>query len=91
MTSMTRPGGDRPPRSEPPTITIRRPFFRRRKTSPFATKDAPEIDYKDAELLRKFMTDRGKILPRRLTGANAQQQRKIKRAIRRARVMGLVR
>lgn len=61
------------------------------KRDPELLRGVTEIDYKDAELLRKFMTDRGKILPRRLTGANAQQQRKIKRAIRRARVMGLVR
>ncbi len=50
-----------------------------------------EIDYKDHELLRKFMTERGKIMPRRLTGANSRQQREITRAIRRARVMGLLR
>lgn len=49
-----------------------------------------EIDYKDHELLRKFMTDRGKIMPRRLTGITAKQQRQITRAIRRARVMGLL-
>lgn len=48
------------------------------------------VDYKDAELLRKFMTERGRVMPRRLTGASAKQQRQIKRAIRRARVMGLV-
>ena len=50
-----------------------------------------EVDYKDAELLRKFMTDRGKILPRRYTGVNSRQQRQVKRAIRQARVMGLLR
>jgi len=50
-----------------------------------------EIDYKDSELLKKFMTERGKILSRRVTGATAKQQRQIKRAIRRARVMGLLR
>ncbi len=49
-----------------------------------------EIDYKDAELLRKFMSDSGKIMPRRLTGVTAKQQRKITRAIRRARVVGLL-
>ena len=50
-----------------------------------------EIDYKDAELLRKFMTERGKILSRRYTGVSSKQQREVKRAIRQARVMGLVR
>ena len=49
-----------------------------------------QVDYSDYEFLRKFMTERGKILPARLTGANAQQQRQVKRAIRRARVMGLL-
>jgi small subunit ribosomal protein S18 len=48
------------------------------------------IDYKDYELLRKFMTEHGKIIPRRMTGANAAQMREIKTAIRRARVMGLL-
>ncbi|MBU1694461.1 MAG: 30S ribosomal protein S18 [Verrucomicrobia bacterium] len=48
------------------------------------------VDYRDYELLRKFMTERGKIMPRRFTGATACQQRKIRRAIRRARVMGLL-
>lgn len=48
------------------------------------------IDYKDHELLRKFMTERGKVMPRRITGATAKQQRQIRQAIRRARVMGLL-
>tara|TARA_A100000164_G_scaffold279854_1_gene252077 strand:+ start:639 stop:851 length:213 start_codon:yes stop_codon:yes gene_type:complete len=61
------------------------------KTDPELLKGLKKIDYKDAELLKKFMTDRGKILPGRLTGANAQQQRRLKKAIRRARIMGLVR
>ena len=49
-----------------------------------------EIDYRDYELLRKFMTERGKIIAGRITGTTARQQRQIKRAIRRARVMGLL-
>ncbi len=48
------------------------------------------VDHKDHELLRKFMTERGKIMPRRLTGTSATQQRQIRRAIGRARVMGLL-
>lgn len=48
------------------------------------------IDYKDSELLRKFMTERGKIMPRRITGTTAKQQRQVQAAIRRARVMGLL-
>jgi small subunit ribosomal protein S18 len=49
-----------------------------------------EIDPNDYELLRRFLTDQGKVMPSRLTGANAKQQRQIKRAVRRARVMGLL-
>lgn len=48
------------------------------------------VDYKDSELLRKFMTERGKIMPRRITGTSAKQQRQVQSAIRRARVMGLL-
>ena len=61
------------------------------KRDPELLKGVDKIDYKDAELLKKFMTDRGKILSRRLLGTTAQQQRQIKRAIRRARVVGLIR
>ena len=49
------------------------------------------IDPRDYELLRKFTSEQGKILPARLTGANPQQQRAVARAIRRARVMGVLR
>ncbi len=49
------------------------------------------IDFKNGELLKKFMTEQGKIMPRRITGATAKQQRQIRRAICQARVLGLVR
>ena len=55
-----------------------------------AAEGVAQIDYKDSELLRKFMTERGKIMPRRITGATARQQRQVQAAIRRARVMGLL-
>ena len=48
------------------------------------------VDYKDAELLRKFVTEQGRLLPSRITGVTAMQQRQIKRAVRQARVMGLL-
>jgi len=76
----------------PPSGRNRRPdndAFGLRRTVKFL-EDVDEIDYKDHELLRKFMTERGKILPGRTTGTSALQQRKLKRAIRRARVMGLL-
>ena len=84
-------GGHRPLRpSEPPTITIRRPFFRRRKTSPFASEDAPKIDYKDLKLLQRFVSERGKIVPRRITAVTAKEQRALAQAIRRARLLALL-
>jgi small subunit ribosomal protein S18 len=62
-------------------------YFRKR-LSP--VKPGTEIDHKDTELLRKFITERGKILPRRLTGLTSKQQRDITKAIKRARVIGLL-
>ena len=54
-------------------------------------EDIREIDTRDYEFLRRFMTELGKIMPSRLTGATPKQQRQIARAIRRARGMGLLR
>ncbi|MGM0546093.1 MAG: 30S ribosomal protein S18 [Bacteroidota bacterium] len=48
------------------------------------------IDYKDTELLQRFMNDQGKILPRRVTGTSAKYQRQLTRAIKRARFLGLI-
>ncbi len=49
-----------------------------------------EIDYRDVNLLRRFVTQQGKVMPARFTGASAKQQREISRAIKRAREMGLL-
>lgn len=62
-------------------------YFRRR-LSPI--KPEEPIDYKDIELLRKFITERGKILPRRITGLTAKQQRDLTLAIKRARIVALL-
>ncbi len=53
-------------------------------------EDVEEIDFRDQNLLRKFITEHGKIMPARLTGATSKQQRQVARAIRRARVMGFM-
>jgi small subunit ribosomal protein S18 len=82
--------GDRHRPGEPPNITIRRPFFRRRKTSPFASKDAPKIDYKDVKLLQRFVSERGKIVPRRITAVTAKEQRDLAQAVKRARQLALL-
>lgn len=62
-------------------------YFRRR-LSPIKPGDL--IDYKDVDLLRKFITERGKILPRRISGLTAQQQRDLTTAIKRARMLALL-
>ena len=67
-----------------------RPFFRRRKSCPFAGKNAPKIDYKDAPLLRGFVPERGKIVPSRPPAVSAKKQRELAQAIKRARHIGLL-
>ena len=68
----------------------RRPFFRRRKTCPFSGEDAPKIDYKDVRLLQRYISERGKIVPCRITAVSAKKQRELARAIKRARFLGLL-
>lgn len=62
--------------------------YYRRRLSPI--KPGEPIDYKDVDLLRKFITERGKILPRRITGLTAQQQRELTASIKRARIVALL-
>jgi small subunit ribosomal protein S18 len=68
----------------------RRPFFRRRKSCPFSGPNAPKIDYKDVRLLQRFVSERGKIVPSRITAVSTQKQRELARAIKRARFLGLL-
>jgi len=68
----------------------KRVFFRRRKVCPFSGPRALKIDYKDARLLEKFVTERGKITPSRITSAVAGRQRELARAIKRARFLALM-
>ena len=68
----------------------RRPFFRRRKSCPFSGPDAPKIDYKDTKLLLRYISERGKIVPRRITAVSSKKQRELARAIKRARIMALL-
>lgn len=62
----------------------------RRRECQFCKEGTDFVDYKDTQLLRKYTTDRGKIKPRRVTGACSQHQRDIATAIKRARVMALI-
>jgi small subunit ribosomal protein S18 len=68
----------------------RRPFFRRKKTCPFSGANAPKIDYKDVKLLQRFISERGKIVPSRITAVSAGKQRILAKAIKRARFMALL-
>jgi len=68
----------------------RRPFFRRRKTCPFSSDHAPKIDYKDVKLLQRFLSERGKIVPSRITAVSAKKQRLLAQAIKRARFLSLL-
>jgi small subunit ribosomal protein S18 len=67
-----------------------RPFFRRRKSCPFSGADAPIIDYKDVRLLQGFVSERGKIVPARITAVSGKKQRELAKAIKRARHLGLL-
>ncbi|AIM24320.1 30S ribosomal protein S18 [Melissococcus plutonius] len=68
----------------------RRGGRKRRKVDYIAANHIEYIDYKDIELLKRFISERGKILPRRVTGTSAKNQRKLTIAIKRARIMGLL-
>ena len=68
----------------------RKPFFRRRKSCPFSGADAPKIDYKDVKLLQRYISERGKIVPSRITAVSAKKQRELSRAIKRARFLALL-
>ena len=71
-------------------LPTRRPFFRRRKTCPFSGENAPKIDYKDVRLLQRYISERGKIVPRRITAVTAKEQRQLAKAIKRARELALL-
>ncbi len=68
----------------------RDPFFRRRKSCPFSGANAPTIDYKDVKLLQRYISERGKIVPSRITAVSSKKQRELARAIKRARFVALL-
>ena len=68
----------------------RRPFYRRRKSCPFSGKNAPKIDYKDLRLLQRYVSERGKIMPSRITAVSVKKQRELAAAIKRARFLSLL-
>ena len=78
MSAPTRPAGGR------------KVFFKRKKSCPFSGKNAQKIDYKDVKLLSRFISERGKIIPSRITAVSAKKQRELSKAIKRARNIALL-
>lgn len=70
--------------------TRKRPFFRRKKTCPFSGENAQTIDWKDTRLLRRYVSERGKIVPSRITAVSTKKQRELAKAIKRSRYMALM-
>ena len=71
-------------------IPARRPFGRHRKVDPFTGQNAQVIDYKDVKLLQRYISEKGKIVPSRITAVNLKNQRKLAQAIKRARMLALL-
>ncbi len=69
---------------------FQRPDIRFNRSCPLSAKDAPSIDYKNIKLLRKYISDTGKILPSRITSVCQNKQRKLSSAIKKAKILGLV-
>ncbi|MEO1016051.1 MAG: 30S ribosomal protein S18 [Pseudomonadota bacterium] len=71
-------------------LPARRAFGRRRKVDPFSGAKAPKIDYKDVKLLQRYVSEKGKIVPSRITAVSVKNQRKLAQAIKRARILALL-
>lgn len=65
-------------------------FFRRKKSCPFTGPNAPKIDWKDSKTLLRYISERGKIMPSRITYVSPKKQRELSKAIKRARFMALL-
>ncbi len=81
---------DTGPAGRRPGVGARKPVFRRKKSCPFSGPDAPVIDYKDVRLLSRFLSERGKIVPSRITAVSGKKQRELAKAIKRARFLALL-
>ena len=65
-------------------------FFKKKKSCPFSGEDGMKIDYKDVKLLSRSISEKGKIIPSRITSVSAKKQRELARAIKRARYIALL-
>jgi small subunit ribosomal protein S18 len=66
------------------------PFEDRRRFCPFSQKNSPFIDYKDTKLLSRYISEKGKIAPSRITNVSSKKQKELSKAIKRARFLGLM-
>jgi small subunit ribosomal protein S18 len=73
-----------------PKASFQKQFFRKKKTCPFSGPNPLIIDYKDVRLLQKFVSERGKIIPSRMSYVSAKRQRELSLAIKRARFLALL-
>ncbi len=90
MTASRNSSDDQKTKAEIPRPAYRRTFVRRRKVCPFSSTNAPKIDYKDVKLLQRFLSERGKMVPSRISAVSANKQRELARAIKRARNLALL-
>ena len=67
-----------------------RPFFRGRKSCPFTGPNAPKIDFRDTRTLSRYVSERGKIVPSRITAVSNKKQRRLSTAVKRARFLALI-
>src|SRR5215210_6379981 len=84
------PGGDRPQGGAGGPQGKKKFFYRRKRVCKFCVEKIEYIDYKDIKTLQQFIPERGKILPRRISGTCALHQRKLQNAIKRARIVALI-
>ncbi len=70
--------------------SVKRPFFRRKKSCPFTGEKAPAIDWKDVRTLNRYISERGKMMPSRITAVSQKKQRELAKAIKNARFMALM-
>lgn len=73
-----------------PVPVVRNVFFRRVRKCPLSGDKAPVIDYKDTKLLSRYVSERGRIMPSRITSVCAKKQRELSKAIKRARILALL-
>ena len=70
--------------------TDKRPYNFKRKSCPLSEKNAPKVDYKNVKLLKRFISEKGKMLPSRITSVSTKKQRELSKAIKRARFLALI-